>query len=499
MWGYADNAPEYRPRTVAEPAGASPPIRGARPLFSKPYPATPEKNRGIARRGALAWSGRRFSSCRSHASWRRRFSCCSSPPVAAAPTRLRAADAPQVSAARLEEHIRYLASDRLAGRGTGTPGYDSAARYVAKQFAALGLDSAGTKGYFQPVPLRHARAVEGSSLVLTGRPDAARSRPTGTTCPSPTCVAPRSEVTAPLVFAGFGVTAPERGYDDYRERGRQGEDRRPAHRRPRLLSPGRAGALRQTAGRSGRTRSAGARSACLVVRTRDQSFPWDRLVRQSRRGEMRWLDRNGEPADVWPAIRGAGMLSDSAAARLFEGAPRSLSEVLDAAEAGKPPAFDLPLRATHTHGERARAAREPQRRRAAARLRPPPARRGRGLYRASRPPRDRRAGAGRLHLQRRARQRLGHRRAARGGEGLRRAAGGAPPLGALPGGHRRGGGTAGQRLLRRVSHGADRADRGEREHRRARHPVPLAGDRSPSGRSTRPWTRPWRGSRGGWA
>jgi hypothetical protein len=38
------------------------------------------------------------------------------------------ADLPQISPARLEEHIRYLASDRLQGRGTGTPGYDSAAR-----------------------------------------------------------------------------------------------------------------------------------------------------------------------------------------------------------------------------------------------------------------------------------------------------------------------------------------------------------------------------------
>ena len=64
---------------------------------------------------------------------------------------------------------------------------------------------------------------------------------------------------------------------------------------------------------------------------------------------MRWLDRNENPSDVWPDFRGVGLLSDSAAARLFEGAPQSLNAVLDAAEAGKPPAFDLPLRATiHT-------------------------------------------------------------------------------------------------------------------------------------------------------
>lgn len=66
-------------------------------------------------------------------------------------------DVPEVSTARLEEHIRYLASDRLAGRGPGTAGYDSAAAYVVKHFAALGLDSAGTEGYFQPVSFRRPR------------------------------------------------------------------------------------------------------------------------------------------------------------------------------------------------------------------------------------------------------------------------------------------------------------------------------------------------------
>ena len=61
---------------------------------------------------------------------------------------------------------------------------------------------------------------------------------------------------------------------------------------------------------------------------------------------MRWLDRNGRPTDAWPGIRGVAYLSDSAAAALFEGAPQSLDQVLDAAEAGKPAAFDLPVRAT---------------------------------------------------------------------------------------------------------------------------------------------------------
>ena len=254
-------------------------------------------------------------------------------------------DVPQVSSARLEEHIRYLASDRLAGRGPGTPGYDSAAAYVVKHFAALGLDSAGTKGYFQPVPFRHARAVEGTSLVLAGSSGRRGLTAYRDYVPQPNFVAPRAEVTAPLVFVGFGVSAPERGYDDYRDVDAKGKIVVLLTGAPSSFPP--AERAHHASGRMKR-QNAVRRGAVgiLVVRTRDQSFPWDRLVRQSRRGGLRWLDRNDEPADVSPELRGSGTLSDSAAMQLFQGAPQPLAEVLAAAEAGKPPAFELPLRAT---------------------------------------------------------------------------------------------------------------------------------------------------------
>ena len=255
---------------------------------------------------------------------------------------------PQVTAARLEEHIRYLASDRLTGRAPGTPGYDSAARYVARHFAALGLDSAGTAGYFQPVPLRRARAVEGSSLVLAGKAGRRALVPYRDYVPFANLVALRSEVTAPLVFAGFGVTAPERGYDDYREVDAKGKIVVLLTGAPGSFPPAERAHYADGRAKVGNAVRRGA-VGLLVVRTRDQTFPWDRLVRQARGGSMRWLDRNDKPSDVWPEIRGAGLLSDSAAARLFEGAPQPLNAVLDAAQTGKPPAFDLPFRATiHT-------------------------------------------------------------------------------------------------------------------------------------------------------
>ena len=254
-------------------------------------------------------------------------------------------DLPQVSSARLEEHIRYLASDRLQGRGTGTPGYDSAARYVAEGFARAGLDSAGTEGYFQPVPFRRARAVEGSSLILVGKSGRRELTPFRDYVPSPDYLRPQVEVTAPLVLAGFGVTAPDRGYDDYRAVDPKGKIVVLLTGAPSSFAPAERAHYATARIKYQNAVSRGA-IGVLIVRTRDQTFPWDRLTRQARAGGMRWLDPEGEPADVFPALRGIAILSDTGASRLFEGAPTSLAQVLTDAAAGKPPAFDLPLRAT---------------------------------------------------------------------------------------------------------------------------------------------------------
>src|SRR5262245_25611531 len=66
-------------------------------------------------------------------------------------------------------HVRFLADDLLEGRGTGTRGYELAAKYVASEFEALGLEPAGVKGsFFQPIRLRSVTvAPESTSLTIT--------------------------------------------------------------------------------------------------------------------------------------------------------------------------------------------------------------------------------------------------------------------------------------------------------------------------------------------
>jgi hypothetical protein len=76
--------------------------------------------------------------------------------------------ASQVSEARYLEHVKYLASDELGGRGNGTPGLERAARYIADQFRAAGLQpGVGDGSWFQPFEIVTGLDVHaGNTLVL---------------------------------------------------------------------------------------------------------------------------------------------------------------------------------------------------------------------------------------------------------------------------------------------------------------------------------------------
>src|SRR6202162_465118 len=63
--------------------------------------------------------------------------------------------------------MRFLSDDALEGRGTGTRGYEIAAKYMATQFESLGLQPAGDNGsYFQSVPLRSAKPDETKTTLI---------------------------------------------------------------------------------------------------------------------------------------------------------------------------------------------------------------------------------------------------------------------------------------------------------------------------------------------
>ncbi|WP_181303981.1 M28 family peptidase [Rufibacter sp. XAAS-G3-1] len=116
----------------------------------------------------------------------------------------------------IKAHIRYLADDKLLGRLPGTPGYQMAVDYVVQQFKKMGVQPGGENGtYLQTVRIRKAFTGKDAALSLTTAQGTKTLVPGTDFAIYPNPQNPSVSLNAPLAFAGYGITAPEVGYDDY--------------------------------------------------------------------------------------------------------------------------------------------------------------------------------------------------------------------------------------------------------------------------------------------
>jgi hypothetical protein len=251
-----------------------------------------------------------------------------------------------VEAHAIRAHMAFLADDLLEGREAGTRGYQLAALYVATQFELLGLQPAGDKGtWYQMLDLRRSVQVEegcsfsllqddrtlplqyGIDYLMTGDPNYTET-----------------DIEAPLVYVGYGVSAPDMEYDDFAGVDVKGKilvmlrgapptfphDQRAYHAREKRNIAEKLGAI----------------GVLNILKPEDSSKrPWERRVQNSRIARMRLLDTEGNPIDSNPGLQSSAALSDSGLAKLFAGAPQSLEEIFAAAEAGTVNSFELPWRA----------------------------------------------------------------------------------------------------------------------------------------------------------
>ena len=121
--------------------------------------------------------------------------------------------------AAMKAHVMFLASDAMKGREAGSPEYDIAAQYVAAQFYAAGLRPAGEAGgYLQQVPLVTYKAAGEGSFVWTGQ---GNGKPMPLAfgkdyVPAANPARAETAVSAPVVFVGDGIVAPQYGHDSYK-------------------------------------------------------------------------------------------------------------------------------------------------------------------------------------------------------------------------------------------------------------------------------------------
>ena len=129
-----------------------------------------------------------------------------------------------LSAARIREHTRFLASDLLEGRGVGQRGGQLATEYIANQFALAGAKPAVDGSYFQKVPLagvdpqsesQLSASVSGKVVDFQWLDDFVGLNPSQT---------PDARFEGDAVFVGHGISAPEWKWDDFKGVERLRED-----------------------------------------------------------------------------------------------------------------------------------------------------------------------------------------------------------------------------------------------------------------------------------
>ncbi len=270
-------------------------------------------------------------------------SCASAPPT----TLDESLD--QIHERPLRSHFRWLADDEREGRAPGEPGYEVSAQYVADQFALMGLEPAGTDGWYQQVPLRTYKAVadtaefivhaDGGDLSFAYRDDFSAA-------PDP--VHPSTRVRGEVVYVGYGIHAPELGYSDY-----DGVDVRGK------IIAGFSGAPESFEGvqrayfssSTNKRQEAVARGAIGTItfrsRKAEQRSPWNEMKeRIGIRASMTWVNEAGEAARHFPELLGSASLSPRTAEKLLADTPLSYEDTLAAMEAGEVRSMPLGVEVT---------------------------------------------------------------------------------------------------------------------------------------------------------
>jgi hypothetical protein len=245
----------------------------------------------------------------------------------------------QEVARRVRADVEFLASDNLEGRDTGSRGYAIAAGYVASQFRAIGLEPAGEKGgWFQQVPFRRASYEQQPRLTLTigGKPIRLEQGKDAALRPSVT--AKSRKLSAGFVFVGYGLQDRRYGFDDYHGLNVRGKIVVALHGTPGGLPSDVEAHLNASKDRAAAT--AGAIGFVELQRNDGSPGRFD-PVRRGGRPLIDWVDSSGRAGSVPQGLQLQLSFSNEWAARLFEGAPKSLAEVRSEAKKSRPRGFSL--------------------------------------------------------------------------------------------------------------------------------------------------------------
>jgi Zn-dependent M28 family amino/carboxypeptidase len=262
----------------------------------------------------------------------------------------------RITAAEISGHIRFLSDDLLEGRKPGQPGDELAIKYLASQLEAYGYKPGGDNGTFlQAVPLIELHVdVPREVHFKAGDADVTLHALGGTAADlilEPNAHIDRATVKdAPVVFVGYGITAPEYGWDDYKDVDVRGKVVVVMNFNPPFKGPG----VRLWYGRWDykyiNAAKHGAAGALVIHTTPSAGYPWQVLANRADGTHQDLPPTDDEPR----TMQFQGWISDPAAIKLAQAGGQDLDALRKAAESrdfrpqalGATLALDMPV---HRH------------------------------------------------------------------------------------------------------------------------------------------------------
>jgi Zn-dependent M28 family amino/carboxypeptidase len=275
------------------------------------------------------------------------------------PPAVKAAEA-SIDPEKIRAHVKFLSDDLLEGRGPGLRGSEIAAQYIATQFALYGLQPSGDNGtYLQQINFVGMNAIPDKTTMslIPKRPEGEMAitlysidlKYGDDYTVSNRTLTPTVDIDAPIVFVGYGVTAPEFNWNDYANIDVKGKVILCIVGDPPSTDPAFFGGDALTyygrwTYKFEQAARMGAVGALIIHRTDLASYGWD-VVKNSNTSEKTYLRDNKDPQ-----LEAASWIQLDVAKQIFKSS--NLDPDAEIAAAGKRgfKAIELPVR-LHAHVE----------------------------------------------------------------------------------------------------------------------------------------------------
>ena len=238
----------------------------------------------------------------------------------------------KVDPEHIRAHVRFLSHDLLEGRGTGQRGGDIAAEYIATQFWLDGLKAAGDNGtFFQQVSLVGITpSPETTFQFESGNGEEQKLKALDDYVAYDQTQKTSNEIDAPIVYVGYGISAPEYQWDDYKGMDVRGKVllmlvNEPTSNDPKFFKGPALTYYGRWTYKYEEAARRGAVGAILIHQTEMASYPWE-VVRNSNSGEKSYLKSDA------PQLKAASWIQYDVARKLAQSAGLDLKKMMEDAQ-----------------------------------------------------------------------------------------------------------------------------------------------------------------------